>query len=148
MSSVFTELLKAVEATVSAAVTMGPEQIRVRRRLAFRKGQDTLPFLVIAPDAERVADYTMPNGVHMDYSINFALITESSLILEPPYWLLDRREEIRKALHVTTFDAVPEIFDVVSYEPSAPYPDGAFDQAFDVSVQRFTWRSRETRTNV
>ncbi len=147
MSSVFTELLKAVVAEVSAVVLLTPDQIRVRRRLAYRQGHDTLPMLVIAPDAERIADQQMGNGIWIDYPINFALFEESSLILEPPYWLLDRREEIRKALHVTTFPGVPEIFDVVSYDPSAPYPDGAFDQAFDVSVQRFTWRSNETRAN-
>lgn len=146
-ASAFSDLLAAVRATVSLAVTLAPEQIRVRRRLAFRKGNDDLPLLVIYPEAERVADYQMNNGVWIDYPVSLALVSEDGLELETDVtWLLDRREEIRKALHVDTFAAASKVFQVVGYEPMAPYPPGAVDQAFDVSVQRFTYRTTEART--
>lgn len=144
--SVLGDLLKAVREKVERAVSLAPDRVKIRRRAAYFKQHDSLPFIVISPDAEAVGDWVMPGTVLMDYSVLVSVIDENGLVLEDLDATLDLRQTIRQALCVTTFDAVGETFDLRSYDPQPPFPPGAVDQAFDVSSQRFTWRHAESRT--
>lgn len=143
--SVQGDLLRAIKATIESVTGLSGHEVRIRKKIEYRKRHDERPLILIMPETERIAAYHMPNAVHIDYPITVAAIDQNRMILEDVDVTPDVRQLIRRALYVTTFDAVSEVYDIVSYDPSPPFPPGAVDQAFDVSLQRFTYRAIETR---
>src|SRR5690348_8072277 len=122
-SSVFSRLLARVRSAVMFALAMTERDVRVRRRIAYFRDHDPLPLVVIAPEAERLFECRMGDGVNggdvgIDYPVTVAYLTQSNIVAEGVEDILDRRPLIRQALHVTTFPGLDEVYDVVGYDPS------------------------------
>lgn len=146
LDSVYSSILDAVAKLVFDLGDLSADQVRIRRRPAFVKEQDDLlPLICVCPEAERVADMTFGNQDHIDYPVTVALLIEGKLKLEDLYWQLHWRQLIRRKLRATTLEAASTVYDVVDYSPGDPFDRGGHDRLFDVSVQRFTYRSVETR---
>lgn len=146
--SVYWSVLMAVRSQLNSTETLAPMVARIRRKAAFRKGHDVLPLMLVVPTVERIADEQFGGTAFFDYPVTVAIIRESKLVLEDEAdipWLLARRQEIRRKLHRALLGGASEVFDCTEYDPEPPFDPSAFDQAFDVSAQRFTFRSQENR---
>lgn len=152
MPSVYGSILTSVKTLVSALSGLTTtNQVVVRKRLAFVKQADAavlqagLPFVCIAPTAERLFDSHMSNSDHVLYPVQVAVIRESALALADPEPTLLLRERIRQRLRTATLTGVDAVYNQDSYDPSPAFDASGFDAALDVSVQEFAWVSLEVR---
>lgn len=146
-TSIYWDILQAVHRRLItlAPDRLSPAQIHIRKRPAFIREHDSLPLLLVCPEAEREDEHQFGATLFVDYPVIVALLDESALVLADPSWQLARRQEIRRRLHQVLLSDASTVFDVVSYEPSPLFDLGGLDAAFDVSLQRFVYRSHEQR---
>jgi len=146
-TSLYYDILQAARIQILGVSpsNVSPSQVVIRKRLAFWKDHDSLPFICLMPGAERIAEEQFNNNCFVDYPVTVALVTASNFLLEDIAWQLARRQEIRRRLHKALLVGADTVFDCTGYDPDPPFDTSGLDVAFDVSGMRFTFRSSEQR---
>lgn len=157
LNSVYADILDGVVSRIVASntsnptetTTLGSSDVKLRRRATMVKGVDPLPFVTVTPEAEKINQYVMPNKAFVDYPVLVTIFREHNLVPEENNlrWTLYAREKIRLALSNTTLSGANTVFDFVSYDPQPAFDHSGIDAMHDVSAQRFTYRSQESRAS-
>lgn len=148
--SVYSDILSAVKTKVegSGVFASTPIPVSIRKRAFFSASHgDTPPAVMIAPGEERIHSLYMPDGVWVDYPVHVLLVSAEGGALGNATELqyqLDRRQELRALLWKSSLSGVSAVFDC-DYDPHPAFDLGGLDKLYDVSVQLFTFRAKETR---
>lgn len=146
--SVWYDLLSGVSTMIEAVSPWSDSSVKTRKRLAFVRERDPLPCVVVSMGSRRLGDLQFGNTGFWDYEVFVGLFEEGAIVLENAGLRehLTRLHNLQQALHKTTVTGASNVFDVVDFDPSSPFDEGAFDQALDLTVMRVTYRSSETRS--
>lgn len=113
--SVFYQIVEAVAAEVTTAVTPYGTPVEVRRRNVWVNG-DPLPLIVVSPgDTEEVADEDFTGQSTWVYPVNVNLVWADDRVNDfavDAQLYLDIREAIRNELYFPLLDGVVEVWDV------------------------------------
>ena len=91
-TSLYYDILQAARIQILGVSpsNVSPSQVVIRKRLAFWKDHDSLPFICLMPGAERIAEEQFNNNCFVDYPVTVALVTASNFLLEDIAWQLAR----------------------------------------------------------
>lgn len=146
MPSVWAKILGDVKTLVTAVSPTGI--VKVRKRIK-RFADEEFPLIVISPlrDVEVQAEEAYGDIVHIDYEVLIAIIYDGNQKLETDLNnVLDAREAIRHALHVTGLTNATTVYDsLINLEPT--YDATELDKNYDYSSLSVTYRSKESRNS-
>jgi hypothetical protein len=146
--SVYWDILTACRALLSADPAFAGVGVKIRKRPYFdRDHGDTFPMAVLAPLGEAVADVAFEEVVFLDHPVVLAvmqgqgatLASEAALQAQMAY-----REAARQALYRTSLPGTP-VMDA-DYNAAPNFDLEGLDHLCDVSLQLFTFRTKETRS--
>jgi hypothetical protein len=144
--SVAWAILEAVRNALALDPALVGVSIRLRKTPYVDQDRDTLPVVVISPEAERPVEEAYGGTAQVDYPVLVMHVQAGGSTMEDETALrrqLDAREAVRR-LHGPTLSGAPTVYDS-TYEPDPPYDTAALDAQHDVSVQRLVFRSDEPR---
>ncbi len=152
MPSIWSKILTDVKALV---VTVQPTAlVKIRKRIK-RYADEDLPLIIISPlrDIEIQEQEAYESQVHINYEVLIAIIYDGNQKVETELAnVLDAREAIRHALHVTSLatatssTAPTGVYDSqVELNPVYEMPE--FDKNYDYSTFSMIYWSKELRTS-
>jgi hypothetical protein len=140
------DILTAARTTLRNLEIVAPYPAKIRKRPYFDPDHDGAPpALIVSPLGEQVQAYAFENVAIIDYPVvvvffqgqGATLMSEDELELQ-----LNVREAIRKALSVTNLTAATMD---VNYDAAPAFDLEGLDNLYDVSIQLFTYRTKEER---
>jgi hypothetical protein len=145
--STYLQILDSVVSTLSQVPPLAGVTIRKRKRpFVDRERGETLPAVCVSPSREKIESLHFTKGAKIDYPVFISVIESGDLLYLDPSWMLETRERIRLALYRPALDGVPAVFDC-DYDPNPAYDFAGLEASLDVSVQLFTFRAAEPRSN-
>lgn len=150
MSSAYWDTLEAVRAVAAGRPLLVGLTVALRPALVHQPDDDTSRSCIVAPRDdiwEAVPEIEFDNGCMVDYPVMVALVVANAFDTDQFRWLVDAREDLRKALWKASLAGSPLVFDC-DYDPR---PKGGglsgLGQAARSSVQQFTFRTKEARAS-
>lgn len=148
MSSPQWIILQAVKTSLEASSVFSGITVVVRER-PFHSAEhgDALPMVCISPEKEKAIGYFMPSGIQIEWPVIVAIFQSKSGAVQNPTAMQDRisyRWGAFQALSPVRNDSVPTQYDSL-YDPDPLVDLGALEQNLKVSLQRFSFRTREIR---
>jgi hypothetical protein len=142
--SAYWEILKAVAKAVRGIPAIGPQAVAVRKRPVLLPS-DGVPFVVVSPRTERVADENFNGQATLEYPVLVTVIHDNAKFLEQDVqWLLDAREDIRQVLHTPLLAGVAGVWDV-EIDLSPAFDPAGLDAAYAYSAVEATFSNQELR---
>jgi hypothetical protein len=149
VASIRWRITKAVQSVVQTVLkpTLPLGRVYVRKRLQHDKSTEQQRSAVIVGEKERPGEQEYGGWVFVDYPVLVALIQGRGIEEPEAQWEADSREAVWHALFTPGVlgVSVPTVFDV-DYDANPGVSAADYGDSYDVSVQRFTFRSREQRT--
>jgi hypothetical protein len=147
-TSVYSALIQAIQSTIQGLSLPNIQAVHLRKHPLISR-DDALPEIIVSPEAEKeyLVDAGATPAVYLDYPVRVRFAFAGNQLLEDANLLalLDYREAVRHALHVTSISGVSQIFDCnLEFDP--PFNPTLYQREYDVSDLRFIYRSGEGRT--
>lgn len=122
--------------------------VKIRKRIR-RFAEEDLPLIIVSPlrDVEVQAEEAFEGYVHINYEVLVVIIYDGNQKLETQLAnVLDAREAIRHALHVTTLTFAGTVYDSqINLNPV--YEMAELDKNYDYSTLSVIYWSKELRTS-